>query len=260
MAFLPLVSMILRRHPVARAGRARHPIACAVVLTFCLPWGGTCPAASGAAGGALPTFAHFGLGEEQALFFPGTYFFHKGCEYYKRGAVETALAMWEVAASWGQKSAQYDLGIAWFEGKGVTADRPRGLAWLALAAERGDAGFQDSLALAWQQSTEAEHQRANALWRDLEPTFADAVALARARHRYREQLRGITGARTGHPIGNMVVITPQGSQDASLWLASIEDEAAAYFGTATGSVRIGPLTALPGASAADASPEPAHPR
>lgn len=191
---------------------------------------------------AMPKYR---LHEETSRFFPGTYFFHKGCDAFARGDHEGGVAMWKIAASWGQKAAQYDLGIAYFEGKGVAADRPRGLAWLALAAERKDPAFEESLALAWRQSSESEHDRANALWRELRGTYADDVALKRAHRRYVEELRSVTGARTGHFIGNMLVWTNEGGvQDASVWLADIEEQADTYFGTATGSVRIGPLEAV----------------
>lgn len=184
------------------------------------------------------------LNEEQALFFPGTYFFHKGCDYFSRGKTETGIAMWKVAASWGQKTAQYDLGIAWFKGNGVAVDRPRGLAWLALAAERHDPQFEESLAAAWQQSTPDEHDRANAIWRDLRGIYADAVALRRAHRRYEDQRRHITGTRTGSDAGNLVVITPEGRMDGSVYLASMRARADSYFGITTGNVRIGPLTPL----------------
>lgn len=190
---------------------------------------------------ARDPLSFFGLAEEEARFLPGAYYFHKGCDAFHRGDVDGAIALWKIAASWGQKSAQYDLGIAYFEGRGIEADRPLGLAWLALAAERKDVSFETSLALAWQQSSEDEHDRANALWRSLRPTYADAVALRRARVRYEQSMREVTGAPDGHAVGNMTVYTKAGRQDSAVYLASLRDQAEEYFGTAKGTVNVGPL-------------------
>lgn len=130
-----------------------------------------------------------GLNEEEARFLPGLYMFHKGCDYYRRGDFESAIHAWEVAASWAMKDAQYDLGIAYFRGRGVAVDRPRGLAWLALAAERKDEAFETSLVVAWDDSTPEEKARANEIWRELRKTYADDVALVRAENRFQRSFR-----------------------------------------------------------------------
>jgi len=131
-----------------------------------------CPIAPRAQmGGGMRTMGNpsgiVGLNEEEARVLSGLYYFHKGCEYYKRGQPEAAMHAWEVAAGWAMKDAQYNLGIAYFRGRGVDVERPRGLAWLALAAERKDEAFETSLAAAWDEGTPEEHDRANAIWREL---------------------------------------------------------------------------------------------
>src|SRR4051812_39067026 len=117
------------------------------------------------------------LEEEIARYLPGVSFFQKGLEAYRKGQSAAAIDAWQSSAGWAMKDAQYNLGLAYFKGTGVAADRPRGLAWLALAAERKNPTMQASLAAAWDGATDAEHQQANAIWRDLKKQYGDDVAL-----------------------------------------------------------------------------------
>lgn len=183
-----------------------------------------------------------GLHEEEARFLPGMYYFHKGCEYYQRGDVESAVHAWEIAAGWAMKDAQYDLGIAYFRGRGVDVDRPRGLAWLALAAERKDEAFETSLAAAWDEATPDEHNRANEIWRELSKQYADAVTLPRAQNHFNAEVNQITGSRVGMP-GHVIVWTrTKGNLDGATFKAEWQQLAARNFGKLpVGTVDVGPL-------------------
>jgi len=196
------------------------------------------------------------LHEEEARFLPGLYYFHKASEYSERGETEAAMHAWEVAAMWAMKDAQYNLGIAYFRGLGVTVDRPRGLAWLALAAERKDAKFDESLAAAWDEATPTERDRANAIWRELRERYADAAALPRAQNRFRSEINQITGSRVGMP-GHVLVWTPQnGNQEVVSYRTGLEQLAQLNFGKEPeGRVDVGPLESA-GDSARNASPGP----
>lgn len=194
---------------------------------------------------AAPVAAHaqvVGLNEEEARFTPGLYYFHKGCEYYKRGYVAAAMDAWKVAAGWAMKDAQYDLGIAYFRGRGVPADRPRGIAWLALAAERKDAAFETSLAAAWDEAGEDERAQANTIWRELKKEYGDEVALRRAENRYAQEMNHITGSRVGTP-GNVWVWTrATGRVKVEYFKAAMQERADRNFGKLpTARVDIGPL-------------------
>src|SRR6185312_159741 len=123
----------------SRYDGAMMPLRFLPVLLIAFLAGAGIAHAQGGPGGVI------GLNEEEARFTPGLYYFHKGCDYYGRGDHEAAMHAWQVAAGWAMKDAQYDLGIAYFRGRGVAIDRPRGLAWLALAAERKDEAFVTSL-------------------------------------------------------------------------------------------------------------------
>ena len=183
-----------------------------------------------------------GLNEEEARFTPGLYYFHKGCDDYSRGDHVGAMHAWQVAAGWAMKDAQYDLGIAYFRGRGVAIDRPRGLAWLALAAERKDEAFVTSLAAAWDEASEAEHADANAIWRELRKHYADAVALPKAEGRYRQEVAQITGSRVGMPGHVSIWTRALGRVDVAWFKTEKQERADRNFGKLpTGRVDIGPL-------------------
>jgi hypothetical protein len=183
-----------------------------------------------------------GLNEEEARFLPGLYYFHKGCDYFRRGDAQAAIESWQIAAGWAMKDAQYDLGIAWFRGRGIAIDRPRGLAWLALAAERKDEAFETSLAAAWDEATPDEHARANEIWRDLRKEYADEVALARAKNRYDQEVSHITGSRVGMPGHVRIWTRAAGVVDVVEFKSELQQRADRNFGKLpTGTVDIGPL-------------------
>ena len=183
-----------------------------------------------------------GLNEEEARFTPGLYYFHKGCDYYSRGDHAGAMHAWQVAASWAMKDAQYDLGIAYYRGRGVEVDRPRGLAWLALAAERKDEAFVTSLAAAWDEASEDEHAKANAIWRELRKTYADPVALPKAENRYRQEVANITGSRVGMPGHVSIWTRTLGRVDVAWFKTEMQERADRNFGKLpVGRVDIGPL-------------------
>jgi TPR repeat protein len=93
-----------------------------------------------------------------------------------------------------------------FKGAGVSADRARGVAWLALAAERGDPPLADALEWGYAQLTPEEVARANAIWRDeLKPRYGDAVAMPRAMSLWRMDLVMTTGSHLGYTIGPLEV-------------------------------------------------------
>lgn len=187
-------------------------------------------------------YGGYGLREEESRFLPGNYYFNKGCDAFARGKAADAIRLWQQAAGWGHKVAQYDLGIAYFKGQGIQVDRARGLAWLALASERNDEQFQESFHAAWYQVSDEERAEAQRIHAELKPVYADATALKKAARRYEDERRNITGSRVGSP-GHVVIYAGGSSvgQDASQYLAAVEKAAESYFTTGTGSVIVGPL-------------------
>lgn len=165
------------------------------------------------------------LEEEIAPYLPGLSYFQKGLDAYKKGQTAAAIDAWQTSASWAMKDAQYNLGLAYFKGSGIAADRPRGLAWLALSAERKNPTMQASLAAAWDSATEAEHQQANALWRDLKKQYGDDVALPKAKKRFETEVAQLGGS------GNQRVVSrTMGAMDAKTYREKLEALAEQNFG------------------------------
>lgn len=198
----------------------------------------------------------FGMYGEDARFLPGTYFFHKGCQAWKNGKVDDAIHLWQVAASWGQKSAQYNLGIAYYKGEGVERNTALGLAWLGLAAERQNPLFQESLDAAWYESTVEDRIAGKQKFAELKPRYGDDVALKRARQRYEEERRNFTGSRAG-AMGNVKLYSANspGRQNAKVYLDELQRQADEYFDPGIGSVNVGDLIPLQGKAETPVEPE-----
>ena len=171
--------------------------------------------------------------EEISRYLPGVANFQKGLDLYKKGQASAAIDAWQTAASWAMKDAQYNLGLAYFKGNGVAADRPRGLAWLALAAERKNPRLQASLATAWDSASDAEHQQANAIWRDLRKEYGDDVALPKAKKRFDAEVAQLS-SRAGKGGAKMVSRT-MGPMDVSEYREKLDALAEQNFGSGSGS-------------------------
>jgi len=138
---------------------------------------------------------------------PGEYYFHLGVDAFLRKDYLHAVKMYEVAASWAYKPAQFNLGVIYARGQGVPADLPRAMAWMALAAERNDKEYVDGRELVYGLLTEEQFAQANAIWRELKKTCGDEVALARAKARWAEVRQGMTGSHVGANAGPLLVGT-----------------------------------------------------
>ena len=126
-----------------------------------------------------------------ATILPGDFDFCLASRYWREGKPEKAAEMLELAAGWGNKSAQSALGVAYFNGDGVAQDRALGLAWLALAAERKAPMASGLYASARKRVDDAEYARADVLYQQLRVRYADAVAAVRADNRYRREVRAL---------------------------------------------------------------------
>jgi len=137
---------------------------------------------------------------------PGEYYFQLGVNAFYKKDYAHAIEMYEVAASWAYKPAEFNLGLIYFQGLGVPADRQRGAAWMSLAAERGDSrktGQARDLMLS--RLSKAEAERAVAIWQQLKPTYGDEVALNRAKTRWAQVKSSMTGSRVGDGAVHLLV-------------------------------------------------------
>ena len=119
---------------------------------------------------------------------PGEYHYCVAVHDWQRGANQSGFSEAKYAAGWGEKRAQFALGVDYFNGRrGVAADKVQGLAWLTLAAERKDPYYVSILASARAQSTPEERQQADALVARMLPDYGDANVAAYAERRFRAQ-------------------------------------------------------------------------
>ena len=145
---------------------------------------------------------HFTSPEDHAR--PGEVFFLRGANAVVQKDYRFAADMYKVAASWAYKPAQYNLAVMYFNGEGVPVDRPLAMAWAALAAERGDQDYVDARESIYASLSAEEFARANEIWRDLKKTYADDVALKRAKARWADVRNNVTGSHVGS-IGHLLV-------------------------------------------------------
>ncbi|WP_019465178.1 tetratricopeptide repeat protein [Dyella japonica] len=136
---------------------------------------------------------------------PGEYFFYLGALANQKHDYEHAIAMFKVSASWAYKPAEYNLGVLYLNGHGSPVDLPSAMAWFALAAERNETQYVYAKQLLYAHLTPEQFDQANAIWRELLPTYGDAAALPRAKARWREVLIGATGSRVGSAAPHLMV-------------------------------------------------------
>ena len=137
---------------------------------------------------------------------PGEYYFRQGAWAFQHKDFAHAVKMYEVAASWAYKPAQFNLGVIYARGQGVKVDMPRAMAWMALAAERGDTQeYVDAKELVYGLLSKDQFAQANEIWRELRKTYGDNVALVRAKARWAEVRNAATGSHLGSTAAPMMV-------------------------------------------------------
>ena len=139
---------------------------------------------------------------------PGEYYFLEGARAFHKKEFTFAIQMYEVAASWAFKPAEYNLGVIYARGQGVPVDLPRAMAWMALAAERNEPHYVDAREAVYGAMSKEQFEQANAIWRELKKTYGDEVALHRAKARWAEVRSHMTGSRVGS-VGNLTVGMPE---------------------------------------------------
>jgi TPR repeat protein len=76
--------------------------------------------------------------------------FQKGLAAYQAGDYATTLQEWIPAAEAGDAVAQYNLGIMYYNGKGVPQDYAEAVKWYRLAADQGNANAQSNLGIIYE--------------------------------------------------------------------------------------------------------------
>ncbi|HEY2395839.1 MAG TPA: hypothetical protein VGH81_07690 [Rudaea sp.] len=131
--------------------------------------------------------------------FPGRYFEWKAQFYLRKKDYEEALRLFELSGYWADKVAQYNVGIIYYNGVGIPTDKARGVAWLGIAAESHESLADAALQSAYAGLTPEQRHEADAIFRQLDAKYGDAVTLPRALHRFRQDAAislfgfGVTG-------------------------------------------------------------------
>ncbi len=154
---------------------------------------------------AFGTLPNAGYNTPEADARPGEYYFKVAVRAFQKKQYKFAIDMYKVAASWAYKPAEYNLGVMYFRGQGIPADRPRGAAWMVLAAERNDPRYVQVRDLMINLLSKTEFARADTLFGQLKPTYGDKVALHRAKVRWAYVRSHMTGSRVGGSTGPLRV-------------------------------------------------------
>jgi hypothetical protein len=123
-------------------------------------------------------------------YLPGDYYLCAASRAVARGRYASAISLYESAAAWGDKRAQFNLGLLYYRGQHVPQDKARGMAWLALSAERPQDRLQrEVLASAYASASPELRRQADALWNAMKPRYADRTARTRALNRFARSTR-----------------------------------------------------------------------
>lgn len=121
----------------------------------------------------------------------------EGQHSYSRGEYDIAIDQFLRAARYGDKPAQAMLAEMYWKGIGVTRDRPRGYAWMDIAAERRFPNFLILRERYWSSLDARERERAIDIGRPLMDEYGDARARLRLAKVMRRNRHVATGSRLG---------------------------------------------------------------
>ncbi|HTV86300.1 MAG TPA: SEL1-like repeat protein [Dyella sp.] len=173
-------------------------------------------------------------------FLPGDYYACEARVAFGNEKDRKTVDMLEEAAYWANKDAQYALGLTYFNGDfaEVPQNRPLGVAWLALAAERNNPQYKLTYDAALARLTPEEAQQATALWRRMRLKYADKVAEKRAIRRFNQTIGDIDDAARGNNIVYLSGYAPF-PQSAFVIANKLHDQATADFANFSGTVVVG---------------------
>jgi hypothetical protein len=171
---------------------------------------------------------------------PGDYYACEARSAYGHENYRKMTDLLEESAYWANKDAQYTLGLAYFNGDmpEVPQNKPLGLAWLALAAERKNDQYVLAYAQARVKATPAELRQAQALWRKMKVKYGDSVAAKRAIERFNHNIQAIDDAARE---GGTVYLKGFAPGDVSAFAIAnkLHDQATTDFENVHGTVVVG---------------------
>lgn len=142
--------------------------------------------------------------------YPDAYYTCEAMQSFKHGFDTHALEHLKRASKWGNKTAQYRVGLMTLGGIGTPADPVEGAAWLLLANERNNrditARLREVQASMSEGAWKAAHERALVLKEE----YGDFAALERRTRWVRRMKNRMTGSRLGKPMATVRVADSQG--------------------------------------------------
>lgn len=124
---------------------------------------------------------------------PGEYYYCVGVRDLAGKKFARAREMLDDAARWGNKRAQFLLGVGYFKGDSGQLNRALGLAYLQLASERDTPFYLAVYRSAVKQASVQEQAQAHQLIEQMMPVYGDATAARRAERHYRHARSDLTG-------------------------------------------------------------------
>lgn len=179
-------------------------------------------------------------GMEQIL--PGEYYACRAKYHFQREHYRSAVDSLEESAYWANKDAQYSLGLMYFNGDtpDIPANRPLGIAWLALAAERKNPAYMQMYAIARAQSSPEEIKTAGQLWQKMRLKYGDKVAGLRALRRFNHEIKPLEDAANSGGILYLNGYSPY-PETASAIVNNLHAQADKVFDGLVGTVTVGSL-------------------
>lgn len=142
---------------------------------------------------------------------------------FERGQYERAHRIYlKKLARKGDKHAHYMIGHLNEHGLGVPRDRPRALAWYALAAERGAADVKAIAERLMGELSASEQERADAIVAELWSRYGDRRLLVDAVQRDLRELKRRTGSLLGGGTSPSLVITEDGTRLGDQYYAALK--------------------------------------
>lgn len=198
---------------------------------------------------------------------PGKTDYCLGLRAWQKGNYDDGIELLKLAAGWGNKYAQYTLGLIYYNGHHVSANPVLGMAWLKLADERqNDAQIALVVRSVMNLATPVQRDKSEQLFRQMRKKYGDAVAAVRAWHHLQHWKLSTYGADTGCirmrgaqaraavAIGLATpVILPNGDEIVCVYLKVqkhiVRKTAQHYFHGLFGTVNVGPLKTVPAPAA-----------
>jgi len=139
-------------------------------------------------------------------YLPGKYYEQQAQQAVSRENFREALEMYEKAGYWGNKIAQYDVGMLYLNGaEGVPVDKIRGIAWLGIAAHTHTSYVDEALGEAYAGVNAEQRTAAADLEKQLKVDYDDKVTLDRASKKFSAQYLRDKGRINGPPETTKVI-------------------------------------------------------